>query len=125
MSATGEPNTTLSAASIALALVTVSLNSAAQLMLRGAALRGATPSEPLSLLKSPLFIGACCAYGLSVLTWLAVLKRVPLGLALPFSALMYVAAPIAARIIFGDPLTWRMAGGAILVVSGVLLVAAR
>lgn len=125
MSSAGSTSEGLSAASIALALTTVLLNSGAQLLLRGAALRGASPSEPLTLIKSPMFFAALCAYGLSVLTWLAVLKRVPLGAALPFVALMYVAVPIAARFIFGDPLSWRMAGGAVLVVCGVVLVATR
>lgn len=115
----------LSPQSIALALLTVALNSSAQLLLRGAALRGASPSAPITLLKSPLFMGALCAYGLSVLTWLAVLKKVPLPVAIPFVALMYIAVPIAAKVIFGDPFTWRMAGGTALIVAGVIVVAAR
>jgi drug/metabolite transporter (DMT)-like permease len=112
----------LSPASIALALATVALNSAAQLMLRGAALRGATPAVPRTLVESPLFLGALVAYGLSVLTWLAVLKKVPLPSAIPFVALMYVLVPLSARLLFGDAFTWRMAGGSALVIAGVLVV---
>lgn len=119
------PDASIPLGSIALALLTVALNSTAQLCLRGAALRGATPTEPLSLVGSPLFLAALVAYGLSVLTWLAVLKKLPLPVALPFVSLMYVAVPIAARLLFGDALSWRMAGGAMLIVAGVLVVAVK
>jgi undecaprenyl phosphate-alpha-L-ara4N flippase subunit ArnE len=115
----------LSAASVGLALGTVALNSGAQLLLRGAALRGATPTEPLTLLKSPLFIIALAAYGLSVLTWLSVLRKVPLGVAMPFVALTYVVVPIAAWITFGDPISLRTVGGTALIIAGVLVVAVR
>jgi drug/metabolite transporter (DMT)-like permease len=119
------PAGNVSAASVGLALGTVALNSAAQLLLRGAALRGATPSEPITLLRSPLFVVALAAYGLSVLTWLGVLRRVPLGVAMPFVALTYVAVPVAAWAVFDDPISWRMAGGAALIIAGVVVVALR
>lgn len=115
----------ISTESVVLALLTVALNSAAQLMLRGAALRGAAVSAPLTLIKSPLFLAALAVYGLSVLTWLSVLKRVPLPVAMPFIALMYVAVPISAKLVFDDPLTWRMAAGSALIVMGVLVVATK
>jgi drug/metabolite transporter (DMT)-like permease len=105
-----------------LALLTVSLNSAAQLMLRGAALKGADALSPLTLLKSPLFLGALVMYGASVLTWVTVLKRVPLPSAIPFVALMYVIVPLAARLLFDDPYTWRMGIGTGLIIIGLLVV---
>lgn len=119
------PAGSISTESIFFALLTVALNSSAQLMLRGAALRGANPSMPLTLIKSPLFLAALVVYALSVLTWLSVLKRVPLPVAMPFVALMYIAVPIGARLVFGDALTWRMAAGTALVVAGVLVVASK
>jgi hypothetical protein len=84
----------VSLSSIVLAVLTAMLNSTAQLLLRGAALSGARPEEPASLLKSPLLFGAVACYAASVLTWLAVLKRMPLPTAMPFLALAYVAAPL-------------------------------
>jgi drug/metabolite transporter (DMT)-like permease len=105
-----------------LALVTVALNSAAQLLLRGAALKGATPSKPMSLITSPMFMTAIVIYGVSVLTWVMVLKRVPLPTAIPFIALMYVIVPLAARYFFDDPLNWRMMAGMCLVVCGLIVV---
>lgn len=106
-----------------LALLTVALNSSAQLLLRGAALKGATPANPLSLIKSPLFMIALVVYGASVLSWVAVLKRVPLPTAIPFVALMYVIVPIAAWRVFGDTFNLRMLGGMVLVIMGIVIVA--
>jgi drug/metabolite transporter (DMT)-like permease len=108
---------------ILLALVTVALNSLAQLLLRGAALRGATATDPLSLAKSPLFLIALVAYAASVLTWLSVLKAVPLPVAMPFLALVYVAVPLAARVLFRDALSWQSVVGMALVASGIVVVA--
>lgn len=107
---------------VLLALLTVALNSTAQLLLRAAALAGATPSSPTTLVKSPLFMGALFIYGASVLTWVAVLKRVPLPTAIPFVALMYVLVPLAANRVFGDPLSIRMMGGMLLVIVGLVVV---
>ena len=117
--------TSIPATAVALALGTVVLNSGAQLLLRAAALRGVSPTEPLTMVKSPLFLVALAAYALSVLVWLAVLRRLPLSVAMPFMALVYVVVPIAARVAFGDELSLRTVGGAALVIAGVLVVAVR
>jgi drug/metabolite transporter (DMT)-like permease len=108
-----------------LTFTTLVLNGAAQLLLRSAALRGADPTRPSSLVTSPAFMAGLIAYGISVLTWLGALKRLPLSVATPFVALVYVLVPIAARIVFGDVLNWRMASGMGLIVIGVLVVAQR
>jgi drug/metabolite transporter (DMT)-like permease len=113
---------TLTLRDVTLALSTVALNSGAQLLLRAAALRGATPAAPVTLLQSPLFLVALVCYGASVLTWIAVLGRVPLPTAIPFVALMYVIVPVAAWKVWGDPLSWRMAAGMGLVIAGILVV---
>ena len=113
----------MSSTSVLLALVTVALNSAAQLLLRTAALRGANVTSPLSLAGSPHFLVALTAYAASVLSWLTVLKRTPLPIAMPFMALTYVAVPLGARALFGDPLQLRAVLGMGLVIAGVLLVA--
>src|SRR5882757_8235872 len=97
--------------SIALALATVILNGGAQLLLRGAALRGADPLRPATLLTTPFFLMGVVGYGLSVLTWLAVLRRVPLSVAAPCIALVYIVVPLGARLVFADVLNWRMLGG--------------
>lgn len=112
----------MSPLALILTVATIVLNGGAQLLLRGAALHGAVPTQPATLLRSPLFMAGVVTYAFSVLTWLAVLRRVPLSVATPFVALVYVGVPIAARLVFGDQLTWRMAGGMALVAVGVTLV---
>ncbi len=112
----------MSPASVLFALVTVLLNGSAQLLLRKAALTGATPANPLSLLRNSWFMIGLGAYAISVLTWLLVLKRVPLAVAAPFVALVYVLVPLASRMFFDDHLSSRMWVGMFLVVLGVTLV---
>jgi undecaprenyl phosphate-alpha-L-ara4N flippase subunit ArnE len=104
------------------AAITVLLNGGAQLLLRQAAQSGAVPTEPITLVKNAWFMGGLVAYGFSVLTWLFVLKRVPLSIAAPFVALVYVLVPLASRVFFSDAITPRMWLGMLLVVAGVTLV---
>lgn len=113
----------MSPTSILFALVTVLLNGSAQLLLRKAALTGASPGNPVSLLRNGWFMVGLGAYGVSVLTWLFVLKRVPLAVAAPFVALVYVLVPLASRMFFDDQVSSRMWVGMLLVVLGVTLVA--
>jgi drug/metabolite transporter (DMT)-like permease len=110
-------------AAIGFALVTVLLNGAAQLLLRRAALSGAVPTSPITLVRNVWFMAGLAAYGVSVLTWLLVLRKVPLSVAAPFVALVYVLVPLASRSVFGDIVTPKMWVGMLLVVLGVTLVA--
>ena len=113
----------MSRSALVFAILTVLLNGGAQLLLRQAALGDAEPARPLSLLKSGWFMGGVASYGISVLTWLAVLKSTPLAVATPFVAIVYVAVPLASRYVFGDAISPRMWIGMALVVVGVSLVA--
>ncbi len=105
------------------ATATVILNGGAQLLLRQAAMTGAVPSDPASLVRNVWFLSGVGTYGLSVLTWLFVLRRVPLTVAAPFVALVYVAVPLASRLLFADRISTKMWLGMALVVLGVTLVA--
>ena len=105
------------------ALVTVLLNGGAQLLLRRAALSGAVPTAPLTLVRNVWFMAGVAAYAVSVLTWLLVLRKVPLAIAAPFVALVYVLVPLASRAVFGDVVTPKMWIGMLLVVLGVTFVA--
>ncbi len=91
-------------------------------MLRQAALSGAEPTRPLTLLASGWFLSGVGSYGVSVLTWLHVLRDTPLSIATPFIAIVYVAVPLVSRPLFGDVISLRMALGMFLVVAGVTLV---
>lgn len=113
----------MSAIAAVFATVTVLLNGSAQLLLRKAALSGAVPTNPASLVTNVWFLAGIFAYAFSVLTWLFVLKRVPLSVAAPFVALVYVLVPIVSRVLFRDTILPRMWIGMTLVVIGVTLVA--
>jgi drug/metabolite transporter (DMT)-like permease len=113
----------MNSASLLFALITVVLNGSAQLLLRKAALTGAVPTVPVTLLRNPFFLGGLVAYAASVLTWLLVLRRVPLSIAAPFVALVYVLVPLASRTVFDDRISTRMWAGMLLVALGVSLVA--
>jgi drug/metabolite transporter (DMT)-like permease len=113
----------VSATALLFALLTVGLNGGAQLLLKKASLSGADPARPLALATNPWFVGGLCAYAVSVLTWLLVLKRLPLAVAAPFVALVYVLVPLASRSVFDDHISGRMWVGMLLVVVGVTLVA--
>lgn len=113
----------MSSVAVLFATLTVLLNGSAQLLLRKAALTGAVPTNPLSLIKNPWFVSGLAAYGVSVLTWLFVLKRVPLAVAAPFVALVYVLVPLASRLVFSDAVSPRMWLGMALIVLGVTIVA--
>jgi drug/metabolite transporter (DMT)-like permease len=113
----------MSSSALLFALITVVLNGSAQLLLRKAALTGAVPTVPLSLLRNPFFLYGLVAYAASVLSWLFVLRKVPLSIAAPFVALVYVIVPLASRAVFDDRITTRMWTGMLLVALGVTLVA--
>jgi drug/metabolite transporter (DMT)-like permease len=109
--------------SLVFALITVVLNGSAQLLLRKAALTGAVPAMPVTLLRNVWFLVGLVAYAGSVLTWLRVLGDVPLSVAAPFVALVYVLVPLASRVVFDDTINAKMWMGMILVAIGVTLVA--
>lgn len=113
----------MSPIAILFATVTVLFNGGAQLLLRKAALSGAVPTNPVSLAGNPWFLSGLAAYGVSVLTWLFVLRRVPLSVAAPFVALVYVLVPLASRLVFSDTVSPKMWLGMALIVLGVTVVA--
>jgi hypothetical protein len=101
----------VSSSALLFAFVTVVLNGSAQLLLRKAALTGAIPSVPFTLLRNPYFLCGLVAYAASVLSWLVVLRKVPLSIAAPFVALVYVLVPLASRTVFDDGVTLVAKGG--------------
>ena len=113
----------MKASSLVFALITVVLNGSAQLLLRKAALTGAVPAMPMTLLRNVWFLIGLVAYAGSVLTWLRVLGDVPLSVAAPFVALVYVLVPLASRVVFDDAINAKMWMGMVLVAIGVTLVA--
>ena len=73
----------------------------------------------LSLLTNPFLILALVIYMLSSVWWVAVLRSMPLSRAYLFMALSFGYVPLLAHLIFGEPMSWRVTFGIILVVTGI------
>lgn len=65
-----------------------------------------------------------CA-GLSTLVgtaaWTAALRRLPLSVAYPWTASIYVVTPLLSALLFHDPIGWRYGLGMVLIVAGIVL----
>ena len=75
----------------------------------------------LSLLSNPYFIAAMTIYVLSTIWWIWLLRSVPLGRAYVFMALSFLFVPVLAHWMFGEPLNWRTAASAALIVAGIVV----
>lgn len=84
----------------------------------GADLAGLT-----GLATNPYLLVALFIYGLGTLIWVYVLKSVPLNYAYPFMALTFCVVPLLAWGFLGEPLSWKLALGAALIMTGLLVIA--
>ena len=117
--------------SIGLILVSVLLNASAQIALRSAARtglgvgQGSAPVEILiDVVSRPGIIGGVVLYGLSLVSWVAVLSRAEASLAYPFLAFGFVIVAIAGHFLLGEVLTPRRAMAIAIIVAGVALLSA-
>ena len=69
--------------------------------------------------------GAFAWYAVSAVLWLAILKRTPLSVAYPAAIVGAALVPPLAWAAFGEPLSWTMAGGYLLMLAGLWLLAPR
>lgn len=111
-------------------LVSVSLNAAAQVILRKAMLTAA----PLPPLDAPftlmlhlagnlyLWLGMLC-FGGSIVLWLGVLSRIPVSAAYPLASLGYIVAAASGVLFLGETVTLMRAAGLALICIGVFVVA--
>jgi len=115
-----------------LALLSITLTAVAQLMLKIGVAQTAQHWDASSaisigraLITSPAILGGLACFGISVLSWLAVLARLDVSQAYPFVSLGIVLTMLGGHYFIGEPLhPTRLLGGAIIVV-GVLLVAVK
>ncbi|MDR1818053.1 MAG: EamA family transporter [Puniceicoccales bacterium] len=115
-----------------LILLSVVLNSSAQLLIKYAMSSpggvGRTSPTVASLgeklpkmLASPPLYGAVAAYGLSFLLWTMVLSRVPVSTAFPFLSLSFILVSIAGWFLFDERMSTVSAAGIALIVLGIIL----
>ena len=62
-------------------------------------------------------------YGASALFYIVALRRIPMSVALPSTAVSYVAAALVGHYVFGEPLGVQQAAGITLIAAGVVLLA--
>ena len=114
---------------IALTLVSVLLNAAAQIALRSAARTGfsvvgrSLTEMLLDIFSRPGILAGIAFYGLSLLTWVGVLSRAEVSLAYPFLALGFVIVAVAGHVLLGEALTERRMIAIAIIVGGVVLLA--
>ncbi|MEM8811694.1 MAG: hypothetical protein AAGF59_03680 [Pseudomonadota bacterium] len=101
--------------------------SAGQLLFKRAALQVADLAAVDAIWKlafSPTLWAALVLYGVATILWVLILRTVPLSVAYPFVALGFVILPVLSWLLFDERLGWHIALGALLIVAGVVIVAA-
>ena len=77
----------------------------------------------IGLAANPYLLAALVIYGLGTVIWVYVLKSVPLNFAYPFMALTFCVVPLLAWQFLSEPLSWKTAAGAALIMAGLLVIA--
>jgi drug/metabolite transporter (DMT)-like permease len=70
---------------------------------------------------SPAMVLALVVYGVTTILWVFILRTVPLGLAFPFYALVFVLVPVTAHFVLGEPWSWNALIGALVIMLGVII----
>ena len=121
----------MTVAAFALILVSVLLNTAAQLLLKAGTnalgvitlSRGDWHDVLWRMATQPHFVGGVAIYMVSLVVWIMGLSRVPVSVAFPMLSLGYVVNAIAAHYLFGEAVTAGRWLGIGFIVLGVWLVA--
>jgi len=74
-------------------------------------------------LSNPWLYSALTVYAIATCFWLYILQRIPLSQAYPFTAIAMIIVPIFSFIIFGDKLSYSYWMGALLIISGIIIIA--
>lgn len=90
---------------------------------REAIAQGSIGGILLAVATSPAIVMGCVCYGLSFLSWLVVLARIPLSTAYPFVALGIGVTVAAGTIILGEALSIGKIVGVVLILIGIVTVA--
>lgn len=115
---------------LALILLSVGLNAAAQLGLRAAMVSGLptgkTPFATLLdiVLRPGVVVGLAC-YGISLVMWILVLSRTEASFAYPFLGVGFVIVAVAGALFLGEAFTARKIAGTLIIALGVAVMAGR
>ena len=75
------------------------------------------------IFSNPFIVIALFLYVISLVFWLFVLSRLPLGVAYPLLAMSYIINPLLGYIIFHDSISMHNIAGIILICVGVIIIA--
>ncbi len=102
-----------------LLLVAIAVSMVGQVLLKSGA---AAPSLLAQVLSWQTIFGLGL-YGCSAMLYIVALRRIPLSVALPSTALSYIAAALVGHFVFGEALGPLHLGGIGLIGAGVVLLA--
>lgn len=95
---------------------------ASQILLKFAGLHSIAYAGALEgFVRNPWLWAAICSSAGGICCWLLTLRRLPLSVAYPWTALIYVITPLAGAWIFEEVLKGSYAIGILLILSGVVL----
>lgn len=77
----------------------------------------------LTILKSPLMMGALALYGLSAVVWIMALSKMDLSQAYPMTSIGYILTALIGVMAFGEVITLNRLVGLGLILIGVLVLA--
>ena len=102
-----------------LLILTILIISFAQILFRAAAL--SIKEISFSSLLTPKLIIAFILYGVSAFLWVIILKKAPISVAYPFSALTFFIVPILAFFILKEVFNMNILIGAFFIILGILI----
>ena len=84
---------------------------------------GAGASDFITQLFDPRTMAGLCLYGGSALLYIVALRRIPMSVALPCTAISYVAAALIGHYGFAEPLGTMRLSALALICAGVVMLA--
>ncbi|MGI9350559.1 MAG: EamA family transporter [Rhizobiaceae bacterium] len=68
-----------------------------------------------------IFLSSLALYGVATLGWIWALRQVPLSTAYLFMSLGFILVPVISHYALGEPLNYKIALGAILIICGIMV----
>ncbi len=102
--------------------ITIGLNVAGQYLLKaGTGKVTLALSQWVAVITNPEILLGLAAYVVSLVTWLLLLKRLPLAVAYPTLSLSYVLIVLVGVVALREPWSWTRLAGSAVIVLGVWL----
>lgn len=106
--------------------ISIFFNMAGQLLLKRTAMGGGGSGAGAAIYTpflSPWFVAGVLCLGMGSFLWISVLKKLPLTIAHPLTAIVFILVPITSHFLWGEPLPLMRMVGVGVIISGVIMVA--